>query len=293
MLTRSLRTLALGALLATAAIPALADAYANPDLLISAEAMAERAPLRDTSLVVLDVRPADAFAAGHIPGAVQIDPNAVVDPASPVAGALRPLAELAEMLGGLGIAADREIVLYDDKGGFHASRLFWLLEYMGHRNVRLLDGGVQAWTAIGGALATGEGEPAEAATFRPALSPRRHASADWIMERRDDARTVVVDVRPPALYAEGHIPWALSMPWKQNLQADGTFKPADALRAHFEAMGVTPDDAIVVHCQNGLASSHSYVALRLLGYPEVRTYHRSWSEWGAADDLPKASLAEG
>lgn len=304
MFATYLRALTLSTAMAVAA-PAAAETYANPHLLVSAETIASRgAGAAETGnaasrpLVILDIRPVEAFTKGHIPGARQLDPQAVADPDSPVEGALRPLDEIAELLGNLGVSAEADVVVYDDKGGFHAARIFWLLEYLGHRHVGLLDGGVQAWTAAGQTLGTGKPQavtPGDGATnrFAPALTPRRHATADWILERQNDAKTLVIDVRPSAAFAEGYIPWAQNIPWKANLDTDGTMKSADDLRAHFEALGVTPDDNIVVHCQNGLASSHSYFALRLLGYSKVRTYHRSWSEWGAADDLPKASLSDG
>ena len=80
---------------------------------------------------------------------------------------------------------------------------------------------------------------------------------------------------------------AKSIPWKRNLAEDGTLKSAAQLKTHFAALGVTPDKNIAVHCQNGKAAAHSYFTLRLLGYPRVRSYDRSWAEWGAADDLPK------
>jgi len=113
------------------------------------------------------------------------------------------------------------------------------------------------------------------------------------MERRDDAETVVIDVRPTSLFEKGHIPWAKNIPWSGNLNEDNTMKPAEALRERFAEFGVTPESNIVVHCQDGLASSHSYFALRLMGYPRLRTYHRSWAEWGEADDLPKTTPQAG
>lgn len=300
MFMKTLWAMAVSAMVMTpgAVAEAAGTEYANPHLLTTAEKLASTIERENgvvsmgavNELVIIDVRPMDAFREGHIPGAGQIEPDAVADPASPVGGALRPIEEIAEMLGTLGVTASSEVVLYDDKGGFHASRMFWLLEYMGHRKVKLLDGGIHAWTKAGLDLQKGRARTVAKAQFTPAMTPRRHATADYILERRDALRTIVIDVRPANMFAEGHIPWARSIPWKGNLNEDGTMKPAGALQAHFEAQGVTPEQNIVVHCQNGLASSHSYFALRLLGYPEVRTYHRSWAEWGAADDLPKAGI---
>lgn len=276
----------LGATLATAAC-ANAGNYANPELLMGADELAKltQTGKLDPGIVVIDVRPHAEFAAGHIPGARHLDPNEVVDPGSPIEGSLKSQAEVADILSSLGISANTRVVYYDDKAGFHAARMFWLTEYYGHRKVAILNGGLTAWSKAGYKLSQEVAEP-QPARFAPAVTPRRHAAADYILQRREDADTVVIDVRPTALYAKGHIPWAKNMPWKGNLTQDGFYKPAEDLASHFAAQGVTADKNVVIHCQTGLASSHSYVALRLMGYPRVRVYHRSWAEWGTAGDLP-------
>ncbi len=305
MALNPLRSAAIACILAFAALPARAADYANPQLLTSADELRAVTEYSEVDMgvsysedtAVIDVRPVADYLESHIPGARHLAPNAVADPNSPVPGALRPAADLAVVFGNLGISPDTHVVLYDDKGGFHAARVFWLLEYYGHRKVSLLDGGIQKWVEAGYALDKGprrKGQTRPAiALFSPAITPRRHASADYIIERHDDPETLVIDVRPTSAYVKGHIPWAMNIPWKANLKADKTMKSADALIAHFESLGVTPEHNIVVHCQNGLASAHSYFALRLIGYPKVRTYHRSWVEWGAADDLPKAVTEAG
>lgn len=289
-----------GVALALASLQAGADdrGYAKPDLLLTAEtlAVAMKTAAEDPTrtdgrpdLVVVDVRPHADYLGGHIPGARHIEPNAVADPDAPVDGALRSESAIAAIFSDLGISAQTRVVFYDDKGGFHAARMFWLAEHYGHRKVSLLDGGIQAWQADGGSLETGTSSSSPSVRFEPAIAPRRYASADYILAHEDNVETVVIDVRPPDLFAKGHIPWAESIPWSANLNADGTMKSAADLAAHFEGRGVTKDRNIVIHCQNGLASAHSYVALRLLGYPKVRVYHRSWAEWGSTDDLPKAA----
>lgn len=284
--------------LASAALPSFAFAgsggYAFPALLESVEGLLSRAWLGHDSrphyersgMILIDVRERAEYDQGHIPGARHLDPNAVVAGASPVTGALRPEAEIAGLLAEIGIAPSLRVVFYDDRGGFHAARMFWLLEYFGHQNVALLNGGFSAWRAAGGPVET-ETADFQPAAITPAPMARRFASADYILAHREDPDTVVIDVRPPKLYEEGHIPWALNIPWSQNLGEDGLFLSAAALRAHFEAHGVIPERNIVIHCQTGLASSHSYVALRLLGYPRLRVYHRSWAEWGSDMTLPR------
>ena len=269
--------------------PVSAEGYANPQLLTETEELAGLLEARQVRVV--DVRPREAYDAGHIPGAVHLGADDVIDPDSSVEGNLLPPETLARMLGQRGIDKATPVVLYDDKGGFHAARLFWMLEYFGHRQASVLNGGFPKWLGEGRSISTAAPEVA-AKTFTVTPMPRRLATADWLLDRKNDASVVVIDVRPPKLYKAGHIPWAKSIPWSQNLAEDGTLKSAAELNRHFAGLGVTPDKNIAVHCQNGKAAAHSYLTLRVLGYPRVRSYDRSWAEWGLADDLPKSVSPE-
>ncbi|KMW59689.1 Thiosulfate sulfurtransferase, rhodanese [Candidatus Rhodobacter oscarellae] len=296
MTRRSFGLLTLGAVAAFASGPAKgAMDYANPRLLERPEALLAQAldggngrpRYEGEGTILVDVRPREDYLAGHIPGARHLEPNAVVAEHSPVSGALKPTGELNTLLSALGVSAMRRVVFYDDRGGFHAARMFWLLEYLGHRDVAVLNGGLSAWVSATGSLVEGA-EAHDSAQFQAAPSPRRYASAEDVLARRGDPSAVLVDVRPPSMFVEGHIPWAVNVPWAKNLSEDSRFLPAEALRAHFASHGVSPDKKVIMHCQVGLASSHSYVALRLLGFPSVQVYHRSWAEWGADPSLPWA-----
>jgi thiosulfate/3-mercaptopyruvate sulfurtransferase len=265
--------------------PASAADYANPHMLLTPKQLNEILARDDVR--VIDVRPKLDYDLGHIPKAHSIPADAVNDPTAQVPGARLLDDKLAELFGSRGIDKSTHVVLYDDKGGFHAARLFWMLDYFGHGKVSILNGGIQKWTADGYKLAQ-EKVKVKPARFTQTLRERRIASADWLLERQHSADVVVIDVRPPALFQKGHIPWARSIPWAQNLKPDNTMKSADELLAHFASHGVTPDKNIASHCQDGKASAHSYFTLRLLGFPRVRSNDRSWAEWGAADELPKA-----
>jgi thiosulfate/3-mercaptopyruvate sulfurtransferase len=280
-----------GLVLATLPLDAVRAAdYANPHLLTSTAQLADMIGRSDVR--VIDVRPKSDYEAGHIPGAFHMSADSVNDANAHVDGARLPDEKLAEMFGSHGIDKNVHVVLYDDKGGFHAARLFWMLEYFGHRKASILNGGVQKWSADGRKLSR-ELATSKRAEFALTLTERRIATADWLLERRLDPDVVVIDVRPSKMFEKGHIPWARSIPWAMNLASDGTMKPAKVLRDQFAAFGVVPERNIAVHCQDGKASGHSYFTLRLLGFPRVRTYDRSWAEWGAADDLPKSTGSKG
>jgi thiosulfate/3-mercaptopyruvate sulfurtransferase len=274
-----------------AGLPAAAVAadYANPHMLLSPAQLSEMLARDDVR--VIDVRPKIDYDMGHIAKAQSIPADAVNDPTAQVPGARLLEDKLAELFGSRGIDKSTHVVLYDDKGGFHAARLFWMLDYFGHSKVSVLNGGIQKWTADGHKL-TQDKVKVKAAQFTPTPRERRIASADWLLERRDTPNVVVIDVRPAALFQKGHIPWARSIPWAQNLESDGTMKSADVLLAHFASHAVTPDKNIATHCQDGKASAQSYFTLRLLGFPRIRSYDRSWAEWGADPDLPKSVPAQ-
>lgn len=130
--------------------------------------------------------------------------------------------------------------------------------------------------------------------YRPSPVPERVTSADGILARLKDPAVVILDARSPAEYAGkdvrakrgGHIPGAVNIEWSQALRPDGTFKPLEELRALYGANGVTPDKTVIAYCQTHHRSAHSYFVLRLLGYPRVVGYDRSWSEWGNREGLP-------
>ena len=183
------------------------------------------------------------------------------------------------------------MIVYDDRGGHLAARLFWIFQYFGHQKVFVLDGGIDKWKE--------ERRPLVQKTvrFSPQTFPvdrtrRRYADADWILDRLKDPNTAIVDVRPSKMYAKGHIPGAINVPWKKRIKKDKTWKDLAELRTMFDKAGVTKDKNIVVYCQFGRMNSHTYVTLKELGYSQVRSYDLSWSEWGTDPSLPKEKGAD-
>lgn len=243
--------------------------------------------------LLLDLRPAEEFAAGHVAGAFHLDLWGI----SLIDTSEAPLRAFMWMVGHLfslrGVTPDRPVVVYEGKSGMRAARAFWLLEYLGHPNVRVLDGGVSAWTACGLPLDREAAAPVPS-TWHGSPDPTSLATWSDVNDRLGKMETAIVDTRSDAEYygeavrakRGGSIPGAVHLEWTNNLAPDGTYKSAADLKAMYETLGVTSDREVVTYCQGGYRAAHTYLALRLAGFPRVRNYTGSWKEWGDREDLP-------
>ena len=268
--------------------------YANADLLVTPEELSSIITRGGTKRpLLLDLRPPEAYTAGHIPGAIHLDLWGVslidTDPAP-----LKAFMWMIEhVLAAHGVGADTPVIVYDDQSGIRAARGFWFLEYFGHPSVRLLDGGFNDWVA-GGYAVTCEAAPAPQSDWTG--TRRGETIATWreVRGALRKSNSVILDTRSDGEYCGttvrarrgGAIPGAVHIEWTRNLTPEGRFKPAAELRRMYEDAGVTPDREVITYCQGGYRAAHSYLALRLLGYPRVRTYVGSWKEWGDREDLP-------
>jgi thiosulfate/3-mercaptopyruvate sulfurtransferase len=251
------------------------------------------------AVVVCDIRwyldgrsGADAYAGGHIPGAVFVDLDTDLCAKPSATAGRHPLPEpdaFAAAMGRLGIAGDDLVVAYDDAGGACAARLVWMLRVTGH-DAALLDGGLATWHG-----------PLE--TAAPARTPARFDAVPWPAEHVADSvgaasAAVLVDARAAERYRgevepvdprAGHIPGAVSLPLWGNLDADGRFLPPDALRARFEAAGIRAGGDTVVYCGSGVSACHNVLALERAGLGPARLYPGSWSQWSADPSRPVAT----
>ncbi len=252
----------------------------------------------DEPPVLLDVRWAlgqedghERYLAGHLPGAVFVDlETELAGPPSPRDGR-HPLPDLAAFEAAArrwGITADRPVVAYDAVGGTSAARAWWLLRWAGQSAVRLLDGGIDAWTAAGHPLEAGSvtPEPGDVVLEPGSLATiDADAAATWtgsLLDARAAARYAgqVEPVDPRA----GHIPGALSRPTTDNLRPDGTFLPDDELRARFAGLS----GPVAVYCGSGVTAAHEVAALAAIGI-DAALYPGSWSQWSNDPARPAAT----
>lgn len=243
--------------------------------------------------IIVDVRPAESFSQGHIPGAIHLDlwGFSLIDTDDAPRRAF--LWMIHHVLEQRGINAARPVVIYEDASGMRAARLFWFLEYFGHPDARVLDGGFSAWLDASLPV-TRDAVAPRAVEWR--AEPRQGIAAGWkdVALRLESPETVILDTRSDDEYfgrvarakRGGAIPGAVQVEWTRNLDEDGAFKPVAELRAMYEAAGVTPDKEVIAYCQGGYRAAHGYLALRLLGYPRVKNYLGSWKEWGDREELP-------
>ena len=273
------------------------DDFPDPRYLINCRGLGER--LGEVTLI--DLRPAEDFAVGHIEGARHLDIYGVSLNDSSDAPLNAFLAIFQTLFGTRGVSRGRPAVIYDHETGERAARAVWLLAVLGHPDVRILDGGTRAWTASGNRLARLTEAPAPVDPTRAPPTPPAYKGAKnlGLLATRfdvhraiDDKETVIVDVRRESEYRGtekrarrvGTIPGAVHVFWRDHLDKWGAFRPADEIRALYVSKGIVPARTIIPFCQGGYRSASTFLALKSLGYPSVRNYVGSWAEWGNRDD---------
>lgn len=227
------------------------------------------------------------YEAGHIPGARWVDLDTVL--AAHEGPGRHPLpspAGFARSMAALGVTDGASVVVYDDAGGTIAARLWWMLDDLGHADVRVLDGGYPAWVAAGGPISTVEPapDPAPEASLHLASAWSRVVDRTWMLERLGTGTVAVVDARAPERYrgdiepvdpVPGHIPTAVSRPLAGNLDADGRFRSPAELRARFADL----EGSVVHACGSGVNACHNILAGRIGGLPDPLLYEGSYSDW--------------
>jgi thiosulfate/3-mercaptopyruvate sulfurtransferase len=284
--------------------PRFAD-FAHPERLVSTDWLQQR--LGEPGLVVVESdEDVLLYETGHIPGAVKIDWH--TDLNDPVVRDYISGAQFAELAASKGISRDSTVVIYGDKNNWWAAYALWVFTLFGHTDVRLLDGGRDAWISEGRPVTTDEAE------IVPASYPTVERCDTAIRAFKDDVLghfgNPLIDVRSPEEFSgerttapaypeegalrAGHIPTAQNVPWARAAAADGTFRGIDELNAIYrDGAGLADGDDIIAYCRIGERSSHTWFVLtHLLGFDGVRNYDGSWTEWGSAVRVPIATGAE-
>lgn len=273
------------------------DEFPDRRYLISARELRERLG----QVTLIDLRPAEDFAVGHIEGSRHLDLYGVSLNDSSDAPLNAFLALFRTLFGTRGVTVDRPVVIYDHETGERAARAVWLLAVLGHPEVRILDGGMAAWTASGNRPARlVEAPPPVDPALAPPTPPPFKGTPDLALlaTRFDvdraigDERSVILDVRRASEYRgtekrarrAGTIPGAVHVFWRDHLNEKGAFRPPGEIRDLYLARGVTPDKTIIALCHGGYRSANTLIALKSLGYPSVRNYVGAWGEWGNRDD---------
>jgi thiosulfate/3-mercaptopyruvate sulfurtransferase len=270
--------------------------YAYPEVLVSTDWVAENAEKRERIRLVESNEDVLLFETGHIPGATHIDWTSDLN--DPIRREYLSPERFAEVMEKHGISNDTTVVFYGDKSNWWACYSFWVFKLFGHSDCRIMDGGRRKWLEEGRPMTKMKATYAPGRyRVKPRVDYKLRALRDQVLNHVNQNQPLI-DVRSPQEYSGellhmpgmpqegalrgGHIQGAYNMPWSRAVNDDGTFKPARALREMYEdEAGLSPEQNVIVYCRIGERSSHSWFVLTyLLGYPSVRNYDGSWTEWG-------------
>ncbi|MGB9751938.1 MAG: sulfurtransferase [Roseiflexus castenholzii] len=275
--------------------------YAHPEALVDTAWVADH--LNDPKVRIVECdEDILLYDQGHIPGAVKIDWVGELN--DPIIRDYLDRERFERLMVSKGISNDTTVVFYGDKHNWWATYALWVFKLFGHADARIMNGGRAKWIAEGRPLTR------EVPSYPPGEyhAPERNDAAirafrDQVLVHIRQPGTALVDVRSPQEYTGerlhmpeypqegalrgGHIPTAVNIPWASAVREDSTFKSADELRELYAGKGITPDKDVIAYCRIGERSSHTWFVLTyLLGYPNVRNYDGSWTEWGNAVGLP-------
>jgi thiosulfate/3-mercaptopyruvate sulfurtransferase len=272
----------------------LAVTYVHPEQLVETDWVAAHAG--DANVRIVDMRQS-GYGDGHVPGSVPLSPVAIRDAKAPPTFLPTPAA-FEEMMAKLGIGDATRVIVYDERGGIYAARLWWILNYYGHPNVALMNGGWIKWTAEQRPVSAASASAA-AATFTARPQPKWIATASDLVRAIDKPGVRIIDARTVAeiegkelrgIKRGGFVPSSTPVYWEDLLDPQRkTFKPADELKKIYEDRGIVPSQEVIAYCQVGMRASVDLFALHLIGYDKLRNYYGAWEEWGNRDDLPLAT----
>lgn len=249
--------------------------------------------LDDAGLLIVDLSNEAAYHHSHIPGAVHVATSELILGEKPSPGLLPAVEKLNALFSRLGLTPETHVVCYDDEGGPWAGRFIWTLDVVGHRHYSFLNGGIRSWRA---AALPEESIPRQRSPKPVSVTINTDviASTDDILKQLGREDFVVWDARSAEEYRGkkvlsqrgGHIPGAIHCEWTNLLDPDNHLRIRADAAPYLQSLGITPDKHIVTHCQTHRRSGLTYIVAKILGYPHIRAYPGSWSEWGNRTDTP-------
>jgi thiosulfate/3-mercaptopyruvate sulfurtransferase len=275
----------------------LSQEYAHPEVVVDTKWVEDHIQDPNVRIAEVDYDPKSNYMLGHVPGAVLFDWRQDIN--DPITRNVLGKQECQNLLQNAGINDDTTLVLYGDFNNWFAAFAFWVFKYYGYKDLRLMNGGRKKWLLEDRPLTKDIPQQYPKGNFK-ASGPDNNIRVflNYVKQSLDTKDRKLVDVRspkeftgeilaPPEYPTEhaqrgGHIPGAANIPWGQAVNdADGTFKSVDELKKLYEAKDITPDKEIIAYCRIGERSSHTWFVLKyLLGYPNVKNYDGSWTEWG-------------
>ena len=262
---------------------------------IEAGELAELPPHNKEEMLIVDVRTIEQCVDGHIPGAIMLDYSNLVLQDGSAIGQLPEAEHLSRVLSNIGLRQNHHVIAYNDDNGSHAARLLWTLDVIGHRNYSLLNGGFAAWDELDLPIAETPAVPVRS-EYHAVIEKDGVADFDYVLSTLGTSDTILLDTRTPDEFngkdirAErgGHIPGAINLDWSLaiDLIDNGRIRHDSELITLLHESGVTPDKQIIPYCHSHQRSAHTWLVLKHLGFPRVRAYAGSWSEWGNRADAP-------
>jgi thiosulfate/3-mercaptopyruvate sulfurtransferase len=269
--------------------------YAHPEVLCETDWLADNLKNSDIRILEVDYDVENAYKQGHIPEAHMVRWKKDIN--DPTRRDIINKQQFETLMSRIGATPETELILYGDFNNWFAAFALWVFQYYGHRKIKIMNGGRRKWEMENREYTKEEPIPKASKYIAQPPDEGIRAYLPDVKRAIERAETVLVDVRsakefsgeitaPPEYPMEhaqrgGHIPKAQNIPWAQAIREDGTFKNVDDLKALYEGKGITPDKHVICYCRIGERSSHSWFVLKyLLGYPSVRNYDGSWTEWG-------------
>ncbi len=259
---------------------AVAAEYPNANLLVETDWLSKN--LNDSNIRIIDLRSSANYMKGHIRNAIPFSHELVTTTRNGVKGMVADKEAVEQALERLGISSNTKLIFYDDADSKWATYMFWVMEYHGHKNAAVLNGGWQKWEGEKRPLST-DIPKVKPVSFKAQINKNLIVDTDWVKKNISSPKVKIINVRPAKDYIDGHIAGTINIPWLENLQGASTkvWKSKNELMQMYEKEDIKKDETVISSCMFGILAGGTYFTLRLLDYKDVKLYDGSQSDWVA------------